>query len=125
MDGFTQKVLLLAEARPNWGELPHAHGTGLAESDCGDWVKMMLRLDEAGRIAEARYTAYGCASALASSSALTEMAHGLTVDEAAALQPEHVVEFLGGLPENKLHCSKLSYAAFSEAVAACRETPSA
>jgi NifU-like protein involved in Fe-S cluster formation len=119
MDQFTQKVMLLAEMRPNWGELPEAHGTGLAQSDCGDWVKMMLRLDDAGCIAEARYTAFGCASALASSAALTELARGLTVAEAAEIQPGQVVEFLGGLPENKLHCSQLSYSAFREAVAAC------
>ncbi len=125
MEEFTQKVRLLAETRPNWGELPQAHGTGMAQSDCGDWVKMMMRLDDAGRIAEARYTAHGCASALASSSALTEMARGLSLDEAASILPEQVIEFLGGLPEHKLHCSQLSYSAFTEAVAACREMPAA
>ena len=122
MEQFTQKVRLLAEMRPNWGDLPQAHGTGLAESDCGDWVKMMLQLDDAGCITEARYTAYGCASALASSSALTELAKGKSLAQAAEIQPEHVIEFLGGLPEHKLHCSQLSYAAFSEAVAACHES---
>lgn len=125
MEEFTQKVRLLAEMRPNWGEMPQAHGTGLAQSDCGDWVKMMMRLDDGGRIAEARYTAYGCASALASSSALTELARGLTLDEASGIKPEQVIEFLGGLPEHKLHCSQLSYAAFTEAVAACREMSAA
>jgi NifU-like protein len=125
MDEFSQKVMLLAEMRPNWGELAKAHGTGLVQSDCGDWVKMTLRLNELGQIADARYTAFGCASALASSSALTELARGLTVEEAAALKPEHVVEFLGGLPEHKLHCSQLSYTAFQEAVAACRESAAA
>jgi NifU-like protein len=125
MEEFARKVMVLAELKPNWGELPHAHGAGLAESDCGDWVKVMLRLDENGRIAEARYTAFGCASAVASSSALTEMAKGKTMDEAARIQPEDVVAFLGGLPEHKMHCSQLSYAAFQEALAACQEIETA
>jgi NifU-like protein len=104
----------------NWGELEDPSGVGHSQSQCGDWVRMTLKLDDAGRIAEARFLAHGCMSALASSAALTELAKGKTPDEAARISSDDVSEFLGGLPQNKTHCSALAWRAYIQAVEACR-----
>lgn len=121
MDGFTEKVMELGNSPLNWGELESPHGVGHAESRCGDWVRMTMRLSDDGRIAEARFLAHGCMSALASSSVLTEMAKGKTPQEAAGISSEDVIAHLGGLPENKTHCSQLSYSAFTQALQACTQ----
>jgi NifU-like protein involved in Fe-S cluster formation len=117
---FSDRVLALAQAPLNMGSIPDAHGAGFKGSDCGDWVRMWVKLDAAGRIADAKWQAYGCASALAASSVLSEMAKGKTLDEALAIAPEDVIIELGGLPEHKTHCSALSYGAFTAALDACR-----
>jgi NifU-like protein len=117
---FSQRVMALAQEPLNMGRLEGAHGEGFKGSDCGDWVKMWVKLDEQGRIAEAKWQAYGCASALASSSVLSEMAKGKTLEAALNISPEDVIAMLGGLPEHKTHCSGLSYGAFTAAIQACR-----
>lgn len=117
--GTTNMLSALAQEPLNMGQIPGAQGIGFQGSDCGDWVRMWIKLDDAGRIEDARFQAYGCASALASSSVLTELAKGKTVSEALKISAEDVIQILGGLPEHKTHCSGLSYGAYRNALEAC------
>lgn len=92
----------------NAGDLPGATATGEAVNPaCGDRMRLYLKVQE-NRITEARFKTFGCIAAIASSSQLTEMLRGRTLDEARALTNRDVVEALGGLPEPKQQCSVLA-----------------
>lgn len=74
---------------------------------CGDELKLFLKVED-GRIADARFKAYGCAAALAASSILTEMIKGKTLEEARAITSQDIAEALGGLPKHKAHAGDLA-----------------
>ncbi len=82
---------------------------------CGDQMKMFIRVEH-DKIVDVKWKTYGCASAIASTSALSELAKGKTLDEALKIGPEEIAEFLGGLPKHKFHCSVLGHEALAEAV---------
>lgn len=82
---------------------------------CGDQMKMFIRV-KAGRIEDVKWKTYGCASAIASTSALSELAKGRTLDEALKITPAEIAEFLGGLPQHKFHCSVLGHEALAAAI---------
>lgn len=90
---------------------------------CGDQMKMFLRI-EGDKIVDVRWKTYGCASAIASTSALSELAKGRTLDEALQIGPAEIAEFLGGLPKHKFHCSVLGHEALAEAIKNYRKTHS-
>ena len=100
----------------NVGAIENPDGVGKAGSlSCGDFLELYLKLDAAGRIEDAKFRTFGCTSAIASSSALTEMIKGKTLDEARKVTNEDVVAFLGGLPEAKIHCSVMCREALDSA----------
>ena len=82
---------------------------------CGDQMKMFIKVKD-GRIIDVKWKTYGCASAIASTSALSEIAKGKTLDEAMKISAEDIDEYLGKLPKHKFHCSVLGHDALKDAI---------
>ncbi|MDD5064829.1 MAG: Fe-S cluster assembly protein NifU [Phycisphaerae bacterium] len=101
----------------NVGEVENPDGVGEVGSlACGDALKLTFKLDKNGRIAEAKFKTFGCASAIATSSVLTDMMKGLTLEEAAKITNKDIADYLGGLPEQKMHCSVMGREALEAAI---------
>lgn len=101
----------------NVGEIENPDGVGEVGSlACGDALKLTFKLDKNGKIIEAKFKTFGCASAIATSSVLTELIKGKTLDEAAKITNKDIADYLGGLPEQKMHCSVMGREALEAAI---------
>lgn len=115
---YTNKVQQHFLHPQNVGEIENPDGTGdVGSLACGDALKLTLRINENKVITDAKFKTFGCASAIASSSVLTEMVKGMSVDDAAKITNEDIAEKLGGLPKEKMHCSVMGREALEAAIA--------
>ncbi len=117
MWNYTDKVMDHFLHPRNVGEVENPDGVGeVGNAACGDALKLTFKLDDQGRIADVKFKTFGCASAIASSSVLTELVKGMTLEEAAQVSNQQIAEALGGLPDAKMHCSVMGMEALQKAI---------
>ena len=113
---YNEKVLNEFQNPHNVGEMADANAVGtVGNASCGDIMKIFMKIEN-DVIVDVSFQTFGCAAAIATSSVATTMIKGKTVDEALKITNAEVVEKLGGLPAQKLHCSVLAEEAIKEAI---------
>lgn len=113
---YSEKVMDHFRNPRNVGEIENADGVGqVGNAKCGDIMRMTLKIDD-GIVTDAKFTTFGCGSAIATSSIATEMIKGQPLEDALTLTNQAVVEALDGLPTHKIHCSVLAEEAVKAAI---------
>jgi nitrogen fixation NifU-like protein len=114
---YNSKVLEIFKNPKNVGTLKGANGIGtVGNAACGDIMKIYLKISDEGIIEDAKFQTFGCAAAITTTSVATELIKGMTIEQALAVKNSQIVEMLGGLPTQKIHCSILAEEAIKAAV---------
>ncbi|MDA8223375.1 MULTISPECIES: Fe-S cluster assembly scaffold protein NifU [Desulfosporosinus] len=118
---YTEKVMDHFTNPRNVGEMENPDGVGeVGNAKCGDIMRIYLDI-EGDIIKDVKFKTFGCGAAVATSSMVTEMVKGKTIDEAMVISNAAVAEALGGLPETKMHCSNLAADALHKAIGDYRD----
>ena len=113
---YNEKVMDAFKNPKNVGEIENPSGVGtVGNASCGDIMQISLKIEN-DIIVDAKFKTFGCAAAIATSSTATDMIIGMTVEEALKVTNKKVVECLGGLPSQKIHCSVLAEEAIKKAI---------
>ena len=113
---YSEKVMQHFLSPHNVGEIPDASGVGnVGNPICGDIMRLYIKVEN-NRIVDARFKTFGCGAAIATSSMVTDLIKGKTIEEALAISNKAVAEALGGLPKIKMHCSVLAEEALRAAI---------
>ncbi|MBO7344776.1 MAG: Fe-S cluster assembly scaffold protein NifU [Clostridia bacterium] len=113
---YNEKVMEVFKNPKNVGEIENPDGIGtVGNASCGDIMQISLKIEN-DIIVDAKFKTFGCAAAIATSSTATDMIIGMTIEEALKVTNRKVVECLGGLPSQKLHCSVLAEEAIKKAI---------
>jgi len=116
MEQYSEKVMDHFLHPRNIGEIPDASGIGnVGNPVCGDIMRLYIKVDN-GKIIDIKFKTFGCGAAISTSSMVTEMVKGKTIDEALTITNKAVAEALGGLPAVKMHCSVLAEEALKSAI---------
>lgn len=114
---YSEKVMDHFTNPRNVGEIDDASGVGeVGNPTCGDIMRISIKVNDASIIEDVKFKTFGCGAAVATSSMVTEMVKGKTLDEALQITNKAVAEELGGLPANKMHCSNLAADALHKAI---------
>lgn len=113
---YSEKVMDHFENPRNVGEIPDADGIGqVGNPTCGDIMRIYIKVND-GVISDIKFKTFGCGAAIATSSMVTELVKGKTIEEALKISNKTVAEALGGLPPQKMHCSNLAADALHAAI---------
>ena len=113
---YNEKVIDAFKNPKNVGEIENYDGIGtVGNATCGDIMQITIKVEN-DVIVDAKFKTFGCAAAVATSSTATDMIIGMTIDEALQVTNRKVIEYLGGLPSQKIHCSVLAEEAIKAAI---------
>ncbi|KAF5437086.1 nitrogen fixation protein NifU [Candidatus Methanophagaceae archaeon] len=113
--GYSEKAIEYYLNKVNVGELSEPDAHAIYTGPCGDTMEIFLDVED-GMIKEAKFQAIGCAGAFSSGSALTERIIGMTLEEAEKIEEDEIIEYLGGIPAQKVHCTCLSKRTLQKAI---------
>ena len=116
MSSYTDKVMEYFKNPHNVGEIPDADGVGTVGNPvCGDIMKLFIKVED-NVIKDVKFKTFGCGAAIATSSMITDIVRGKTIEDALKVSNKEVVKALGGLPDVKMHCSVLAEQALKKAI---------
>lgn len=114
---YNEKVMNIFRNPKNMGELEGANAVGMVgNASCGDIMQIQLKINDEGIVEDAKFKTFGCAAAIVSSSIATELIKGRTIEECLKFENREVLQSLGGLPDQKIHCSVLAKEAIEAAI---------